>query len=483
MTLSHCWGTAEVTKLLKSNLESMCQLVPLDSLPRTFQDAIAITKRFGVRYLWIDSLCIIQDSVEDWRQESALMGEVYKNSFLNVAAAGAADGTEGCFFRRNPASLQLSRVELVRELFLPRRDVKGVTHPYYLLYHRPSWKDMLEEAKLNRRAWIVQERILSPRVLHFDRQQLFWECRELEACEAYPGGTPKIPYHPVLNLKIAIPMQGSDFFQEGQATDAVRPNRADPFLNYWGSIVELYCRGLLTMSGDKLVALSGIADEAQELLKDDYLAGLWRRTLLEELIWVADDEHPGSSLRFRPNEYRAPSWSWASLEGRVSYYECLPSSHESGCHWASVVDAQVTPISSKTGQVSGGLLKISGRLGLLRWAQDADTSRGRTFRILEVKSSVPDSGSQGAHSKSRSFGHKSVRFDEFDQANPHPEVLFCLTIFCSQETTRNVDPVMFGLLLSRTEQGEYKRVGRFDAMDENTVLDFASFPKVTITII
>ena len=483
MTLSHCWGTAKVMKLLKSNLASMSHSVPLESLSKTFQDAVAITKRFGVRYLWIDSLCIIQDSVEDWRQESALMGEVYKNSFLNIAATGAVDGTEGCFFNRNPAPLQSTRVEMpVEKLVHPPRIVKC---PFYLVNHRPSWKERLEEAKLNRRAWVLQERILSPRVLHFGRQQIFWECREFEACEAYPGGTPKIPYFDVLNLKTAIPMSRSTRFQDGPLEGAVgsRSRGKDAFLNYWGSIVEIYTRGGLTVATDKLVALSGIADEAQQLLRDEYLAGLWRQTLLEELIWVASDEYPDSSFRFRPKEYRAPSWSWASLEGATSYSECLPSNHEMITTMASIVEAQITPISNRTGQVSGGFLKICGRLGLLRWAQDPDTSRGRIFKILEITSSAPKPAAQIPNAKPRSFGYKPVRFDEFDIANPPPEVLFCMSILCSEETTRNVDPMIYGLLMTRTDRGEYKRVGRFDAMDGQTAYDFAHFPKVTITII
>lgn len=109
MTLSHCWGSNEILRLLRGNLDSLCKSIRLESLPKTFKDAMRITRDLGIRYLWIDSLCIIQDSPDDWLQEAAAVSYVYKNSFCNIAATGAADGSQGCFFSRNPNTISAPR--------------------------------------------------------------------------------------------------------------------------------------------------------------------------------------------------------------------------------------------------------------------------------------------------------------------------------------------------------------------------------------
>jgi hypothetical protein len=99
-------------RLLKSNIDDLQNKIPLESLPETFRYAVYIAKHFGVRYLWIDSLCIVQESDEDWRREAAVMGEVYKHSYCNIAATKAANSTEGCFFTRNPNLIMPTHVTI-----------------------------------------------------------------------------------------------------------------------------------------------------------------------------------------------------------------------------------------------------------------------------------------------------------------------------------------------------------------------------------
>jgi hypothetical protein len=101
ITLSHCWGDIEILQLTRNTLETFQKCILLQDLPKTFQDAIKITKKLSFRYIWIDSLCIIQDDADDWRRESVLMGNVYGGSSLYIAASGAPDGNWGCFFDRD----------------------------------------------------------------------------------------------------------------------------------------------------------------------------------------------------------------------------------------------------------------------------------------------------------------------------------------------------------------------------------------------
>jgi hypothetical protein len=100
VTLSHCWGTVETLKLMKSNVQALSSTIPLHSLCKTFQDAVLVTSLLGYKYLWIDSMCIIQDNEDDWRKESALMSEVYSNAVVNLAATDAKDGSVGLFHQR-----------------------------------------------------------------------------------------------------------------------------------------------------------------------------------------------------------------------------------------------------------------------------------------------------------------------------------------------------------------------------------------------
>jgi hypothetical protein len=181
LTLSHCWGTASIFKLTTSNLDQMKDNIAIMDLPKAFQDAIFITRRLGIRYLWVDSLCILQDSIEDWRAESALMGDVYRNSVCNIAATGASNSEEGCFVERSIPLVQPCRTNLAWN---------GPQEIPYLVANRNFWEENLSDAPLNRRAWVIQERLLAPRVLHFGREQLFWECHMLDACETYPKGLP-----------------------------------------------------------------------------------------------------------------------------------------------------------------------------------------------------------------------------------------------------------------------------------------------------
>jgi hypothetical protein len=190
-TLSHCWGKIEIRKLTNANLLDSIKGFNIDELPKTFQDAIAITRRLKVRYLWIDSLCIIQDSVEDWNDESSKMEDVYANGFCNIAATGAPDGRTGCFVERNPVLAQACRIsnESVHKSSLRRGG------PYDFVTEDLR-SDGILGAPLNRRAWVVQERMLSPRIIHFGKNQVFWECLEaVSFSSSHKGITPFQLHH------------------------------------------------------------------------------------------------------------------------------------------------------------------------------------------------------------------------------------------------------------------------------------------------
>ncbi|KAF4336377.1 het-domain protein [Fusarium beomiforme] len=264
-------------------------MIRLDSLGQTFRDAISITKRFGVEFLWIDCLCIIQDSDEDWRKESLLMREVYEHSYCNIAATASSDGRGGCFRSRDARVVRPCLVNMT---------VGGQTQRYQLIDF-PVWYQMFERSPLNARAWVLQERLLSPRVLHFGIDQIVWECNELTACERYP-----------LGIHAPLPkIQGPRAMRRFMTT----PDPESAVLENWSLLVQAYSACGITKDTDRLIALQGIVRMLQDVVRSPFSSGLWMKDIERQLSWVV----LSPKLARRPSEHIAPSWSWASLVGEV----------------------------------------------------------------------------------------------------------------------------------------------------------------------
>ena len=151
--------------------------IPVSGLPPTFQHAVFITKMLGVHYLWIDSLCIIQDSKEDWLQESVKMWAIYGNAFCNIAATSSSDSYGGLFHDRNGLSALPCKIQATWHI---------LRQGHYYCVDEETLEREVDEAPLNARGWVLQEQALSPRILHFGAREQYWECRELTAPETFP---------------------------------------------------------------------------------------------------------------------------------------------------------------------------------------------------------------------------------------------------------------------------------------------------------
>ena len=378
MTLSHRWGSAKIPTLSSANMSEMQRGFKLSSLPRTFREAIIITRRLGIRYLWIDSLCILQDSELDWQEEAATMKDVYGNSYCNIAAAGARNSDEGLFVDRDALSLQPCPVALTW---------KGETRMNYGLAEAHLQND-LETEPLNKRAWFYQERLLAPRVLYFASEQIYWECMELFACEIFPEGmdsSKKENFREIrqvydkqkLSSEVSLsnedPSNGNLFkikssIRDGSEGSFISQNTSDkPYMRAqwcyrWECVVKDYSWCDMTRESDKLVALSGIAKFFKDKYEQKYLAGLWREDLVLELLWTVRypsqiSTRPSSR---RPETYRAPSWSWASIDGKIFWHDERKNEE---IPLIRIVDVYTLPVTTdETGQVTGGRLTVVGDL-------------------------------------------------------------------------------------------------------------------------
>lgn len=199
VTLSHVWGHSQIITTTLATLDKRIRSISMGDLSQTFRDAVFVARQMSIRYLWIDSLCIIQDSVDDWNAEASKMGQYYMNAFFNIAAVSSADGDGGCFKARDALTLTPCPVS-IRFPNLPERDV----YTGKRVFVRPSvsWDpDPVKEFRGSQRpplwqhAWVLQERLLSPRTLQFSSMQMSWKCRMAEASErvlemsAVTGGT------------------------------------------------------------------------------------------------------------------------------------------------------------------------------------------------------------------------------------------------------------------------------------------------------
>jgi Heterokaryon incompatibility protein (HET) len=410
--LSHCWGTTQTIKTTEGNISTHKQGIVFKSFPKTFQDAISFTRKLGVRYLWIDSLCIIQDSKQDWTKESANMASIYQNSFLTLAATKSSNGDGGCYSTNSSLT---SDFPVITGEQSPGVYIREKLHHWNTL----ADGDLLSTFPLLTRGWTYQERLLAPRVLHFCEKELVWECLEDSFCECSSfklATQPKVEHFAALQEIRAnqpsevLPAQGQGrklkFWQKlsgklRQSESNVAPRKSaedlaatmdfasqpdirEEFRLYslaeaerarqatqaarsvalmkakWHEIVRDYSHLNLTVESDRLPAIAGLAREAASSRVGPYLAGLWDDSLRVDLLWRVDHFIPQCS-EARPAPYRAPSWSWASVNGGISY---LRDEFVGGHSYLDIIKAECTPIHGADcfGEISHGYLAFRGYL-------------------------------------------------------------------------------------------------------------------------
>jgi hypothetical protein len=298
--------------LVSSNLDIMKDKIPMERLSLVFQHALLATLTFGYNFIWIDSLCIIQDSIEDWNTESAHMGSIYKNSVCTLAATGFPDGSYGLFAGRDPALVLPFQVNVDLRHWKRTTDhdiaeLRGI--------FPDSWNKEIENSPLYQRAWVVQERVLSPRILHFTKSQIYWECCESRCSEVYPQGVFKKHVfgsmsggqHVDFNCKTYSLLTGHPKYEHLEER-----HREAFHLGFMNAIIKAHSWSKLTFPSDKLVSLAGIANELQSVFDDTYIAGMFYKHLPHSLLWTV--HYP----TIRRSEYGAPTWSWASVDGPIN---------------------------------------------------------------------------------------------------------------------------------------------------------------------
>ncbi|KLU86475.1 hypothetical protein MAPG_05487 [Magnaporthiopsis poae ATCC 64411] len=393
LTLSHCWGGHIETILTKKNLDTFLKHIPFADLPRNFRDALVITRKLGGGYIWIDCLCIIQDSPEDWAREAGRMDDIYRNAFLTISAA-ASEGSKAGIFKRHssfpgaspnpddgadstspPAADQLPSCKMrvfpksssdntmvlisphIQKIDMFPKD-PATQEQFSLTTCAELIEDMRAvqyESPLSRRAWTLQEEVLSPRRLMYGAKQIYWRCVcSVASADGCPGDGAVLLYGPMLHYLHNPKYQKQPAMMTRERRTALRKS-------YYMTVVMFVSRNI-TYPSDKLPAISGIAQICHPLFGGDYLAGIWSTDILYGLAWYVGREIGEESIA-RTGPYRAPTWSWASVDRRL--YWATPEFGACECPGTTKMELLSYDVCLETpqnpyGQVTRASLRVRG---------------------------------------------------------------------------------------------------------------------------
>jgi hypothetical protein len=389
--LSHMWGDSSQLPPLQTIMakyEDMKTKISMWMLSQNFADAVIVTHQLGLQYIWIDSLCIIQDSATDWQKEAVMMHKVYRcaevtivayelylphflckcsqlaHSSYSTSATSAHDG----FLERDLSMIPAAKVEY-------QLDTNPSTSNSFILStyddaEAETWSGDVNNCPWNTRGWTLQERSLSTRMLHFCKNKIYFECRtclrseENEPLEIIRGFQ--------LWPRYEEWMEPSSDSESESAHSSLKARMYD----IWRSAVMEYTRRRLTKDSDKLPAIQSMAAEMTAAINDAYIsfAGMWRGHINHDLLWQVSD-----GPRSIPATYRAPSWSWASLDAKISWADAPVQTKPSHSSVSPALFNVLDVIDFSAGIAYSYFLKLKARLKPLAFITECDNDERWVF--------------------------------------------------------------------------------------------------------
>jgi hypothetical protein len=503
-TLSYCWGVpgrdAPPLRTTRDTYGSRAKGIEWAELPILFQDAISLTRALGCRYLWVDSLCIIQDDEQDWIEQSATMADVYSLSYLTIAAVAATNPSASLFDERQAflgrfywhAPVGIPVPAKFGPMTTHSIDPPSATHAPVHVRHSHSYIHTFVFASggqcwsvdtpLLGRAWALQERLLSRRIVFFTGTEMLWQCQEGFRCEcgdmdSFSAVLPRMQqaraeYKETGSLDWK---PGGGFLgrlQRALAQLASRRCSAQQARDLWPVVVRQYSNLPLTQESDRPYAIAGIASRIQEATGDTYLAGLWREDLPRGLLWVGLPLW-STKARRRPG---IPSWSWMSREDPGAWgawtWNNYTNNFQTDPRLRVVVEG--TFCSKKKGDEFGAVvdgqvqLEVAMRHAVVTKSDDTDDGY---FRLRF--------GDEDCHDLWQDV-NLDCAFDETEAVRPG-DVVYCVLLGTDYSNWRPGDKPGQSLILREAEgrQGVYRRVGVLSHPPDL----FAEAPVAVVTII
>lgn len=463
--LSYCWGQNSIQlKATGPTLDKMKSHIPQEQLPKTIQDAMKLTRMLGLKYVWIDCLCILQDSDPDWETEAAKMGQYYQYAKLTIAASAAVSASCGLFNRR-------SKVSKPKQIHF--RDSDGSMYPLVAQGRSIKlWTDMIDDlGPLSERGWTFQEHALSGRIIHLTDGEMIWEC---------PSEMTSEDGHPIRNNCHSMI---KEFRMERQKSPE----------NYWRFLVRAYSGRRLSYSKDKLPAIAGMADYYHEMADQQYLAGLWRENLPIDLLWSSWGWEEADKP---PKILPGPSWSWASIDGGVAFI-----AEPIGYDFPLEVHTRVNnvhcsvPGNNPFGQVERGTLDVAGPVLEMNIRYDGENDEDGFPQIqldydeLTELKFFPDTSLMACNMTDRYNGAKLTVRRSSASPKPFQASVLCLWVLTLDETPPSELQLSFGvkpfhihgIILANTGlvPDEYCRVGMVSTLDSRAI-ELATEKRLTI---
>lgn len=422
--LSYCWGGEQDVRTTKHTFSRHRTRINFQDLPQTIKDAVVVTEKLGLEYLWVDALCIIQDDEEDRAREIDLMGHVYEKAEVTIMASRAEAVQAG--FLENLLSYGHEKPDWVFKLHY--RDLSGQLSPVVIAPVR--FRTPVDY--LSARAWAFQERLFSYRILEYSSTCVHWSCQSQRDCDRQGGKCSATELEKGIEIFRGLPDHNS----------AVS-------IMTWHKLVDAFSQKSLTLAHDRLPAIGGIAERFGLLSDVDYLAGIWRSSLPSGLLWIVDRYalrlDADKSHQPRSSAYLAPSWSWASTTRPINNRVYVG-------HGVSKADLVRVDIGhqvegTKYGGVTHGYLTMRGFLTPVVWTLPKETDRYGDGQITQGHSKLSVAiCADGKKTDLRSEGANNIQ-------------AYLLVLVSNDDTTR-----VTGLILrKRPGDGDrYSRLGVFD---------------------
>ncbi|PPQ96975.1 hypothetical protein CVT26_006431 [Gymnopilus dilepis] len=500
-TLSYVWGGEQHQKTTTANIDTYVREGINVPLPQTIADAILATNKLGCRYLWVDALCIIQDSVEDKVKELADMAHIYRDAYITLSVLSSFRADHGFLpderepdvvaFYTNGSS---SAGRMLLEYVIPR-PLPGRGKYETVVLHRP----------LDKRGWCLQESILPARRLIFQPPFLYYKCPSFTQLNiSRPTQLDRMFY----GQQTAYPVDDHILFQ---GKDSANPPADEGTVRErWRKLLLDYTERSITVPYDKLVALAGVAQIFGSLSKDAYVAGLWKKTLISDLLWtIWPPMGPDAASLPRPVDYRAPSWSWASVDAKLDLHT-FGAPPSAATYEAEVlgVDVALKNETLQFGEVADAKLFLKAKIHpLMRDGSKCvfteikgARSEGNPFvrtefnwewkppggNCLEPVAPNPTDSQTDSDDGDDDDRVSGIVFDSAEGTAPDPPLDFFVVILRAGRQWRNVGDWMHGLLLLPVEgeAEQYRRVAKLNLQYDFQWPDwFDSAPLKTLTLV
>lgn len=453
--LSYVWGEKQPYCTSQKNIGTFLNSgISRPLLPKTIRDAIDSTRRFSLQYLWVDSICILQDSREDKDREIQHMRRIFQNAHVTIIAASAQRVSEG-FLHDRPRQLPYSRLPFI----CPDNGQVGT------MVLSPIWKQYDDSQEpVNNRAWCLEERLLSPRAFVYASHTLQYHCQthtvNIGSSIHEPQSGRRLP-RLVFSPTTPLPLSKEDMSRMRVS---------------WHEIVDNYTSRQVTKQRDKLLALAGVAEKFHRVFGGSYVAGLWRLDLLRDLLWMKES----NSYASRPKKYRAPSWSWAAVDERVVYGDFDSRLDPDRCDIMTsyVHECEVFLVNQDLpfGRVYGATLKIRGPMRPIMWDPGSPSPKLYEYAALGEDDSCHHFLNV---TKTANFRPLCNAYpDSLNEVSSSPGDAWALPILWNVE-----EAYVEGLVIEVASSHSFRRVGYFSSLDsvkDVTWLDQSSIRDITL---